>query len=70
MVGTEIVKTPNHIHTGLQGFRLTNQSAGPPSQAIKTLAKGGVEPFNVSGVYATLALASLDQVSNLARRAI
>ena len=70
MIGTEVIDTTHHIHTGLQGFRLTNQRTGTPGQDIEMLPKGSIEPFNVSGVDATVPLAGLDQLSNLISTAL
>ncbi len=58
---TEIIQTAHDIHTGFQGMDIASQGASSPGQTIETLAKGGVEPFNESGVDHTLSLGLADQ---------
>jgi len=58
---TEVVQAADDIHAGFQGFGFAHQGAGFASQAIETLAKGGVEPFDESGIDRTVSLGLVDQ---------
>jgi hypothetical protein len=64
MIGTKVVDTANDIHSSQQGFRVLRQTAAAASQRGQVLAKGGVEPFNESGVNAALTLRDLYQPLN------
>ena len=70
MIGTEIVNTAHHIHSGLQGFGLTGQGAAPTSQDMQPLSEGGIKSFNEGDVTPSAALAQLDQLANLVRTAL
>jgi len=61
MIGTKVVDTADHIYAGLQGLRLLGQRPGTPGQRGQTLAKGGIESLNESGVNTTRALTGSDQ---------
>jgi len=56
MIDTQIVDTAQDIHASLQGFGLTGQGAGTADQGTESLAKGGIEPFDVSGFNPAVAL--------------
>ena len=57
----EVVEATDDEYACFKGGYLTHQSASSASQTIETLAEGGVEPFNESGVDHTLSLGLADQ---------
>jgi hypothetical protein len=65
-----VCKVAHQIHSSLQGLRLTGQAAGPTGQDVQTLPKGGIKPFDESGVTPTVALTELDQLRKLEKAAL
>ena len=58
---TEIVPAANHIHASFQGLNFASQGARSPDKAIKTLAKGGIEALDESGIDPACTLRLLDE---------
>ena len=59
MIVTEVIDATDQEHPGLQRAGLARQRAGAASQTGQTLAKGGIKPFNESGVELAAALGGL-----------
>ncbi len=60
MMVTEVIDAADQAHAGLQRVGLARQRAGAATQTGQTLAEGGIEPFNESGVELAAALGGLE----------
>jgi len=61
---TEIVKCPDHKHTGVQPFGLMSQTARSSGQPSQALAERRLEPFNEGGVTHATPLTGAQQAVN------
>jgi len=62
--GTEVVDVADQKHAIPQGFGLASEGAPSSNQASQSLAEGGIEPLNESGIDPASLLAGFDQLFN------